>query len=83
MSIIHAELHAKSFETISKQSRQTTACAISKCTNTIWRNKTICKQESKVQLLDNKAKRSSNRNAASSYSLAEQLIAPFFAQSTP
>jgi hypothetical protein len=37
----HAKLGAKSFETISTQSRQTTACAIPKCTNTIWRKETI------------------------------------------
>jgi hypothetical protein len=40
-------------------------------------------QELKAPLLDDKAKRSSNRYAASFYSLAEQLIAPFFAQSAP
>ena len=38
---IHAKLRAKSFETISTQSKQTTACAIPKCTNTIWRKETI------------------------------------------
>jgi hypothetical protein len=38
---IHAKLRAKSFETISTQSRQTTACAIPKRTNTIWRKETI------------------------------------------
>jgi hypothetical protein len=37
----HAKLRAKSFETISTQSRQTTACAIPKYTNTIWRKETI------------------------------------------
>ncbi len=39
---IHAKLRAKSSETISTQSRQTTACAIPKYTNTIWRKGTIC-----------------------------------------
>ncbi len=38
---INAKLRAKSFETISTQSRQTTACAIPKGTNTIWRKETI------------------------------------------
>jgi hypothetical protein len=34
-SSVHAKLHAKSFETISTQSRQTAACTIPKCTNPI------------------------------------------------
>jgi hypothetical protein len=37
---IDAKRHAKSFETISTQSRQTTAGAIPKCTNIIWCKKT-------------------------------------------
>jgi hypothetical protein len=41
-SSIDAKLCAKSFETISTQSRQTTACAIPKCTNIIRRKETIC-----------------------------------------
>jgi hypothetical protein len=39
---IHAKLRTKSFETISTQSRQTTACTIPKYTNTIWRKETMC-----------------------------------------
>jgi hypothetical protein len=38
---IHAKLRAKSFEIISTQSRQTTACAIPKCTNPTWHKETI------------------------------------------
>jgi hypothetical protein len=38
---IHAKLCAKSFETISTQSRQNTAWAIPKYTNTIWHKETI------------------------------------------
>ncbi len=33
---VHAKLCAESFETISTQSRQTTACTIPKCTDPIW-----------------------------------------------
>ena len=40
-SSIHAKLHAESFETIPTQSRQATACTISKCTNPIWCKETI------------------------------------------
>ncbi len=39
---IHAKLCAKKIETISTQSRQTTACAIPKYTNTIWCKETKC-----------------------------------------
>jgi hypothetical protein len=38
---INAKLRAKSFEITSAQSRQTTACAIPKCTNTLQRKETI------------------------------------------
>jgi hypothetical protein len=41
-SSIHAKLRAESFETISTQSRQTTACTISECTDSIWCKETIC-----------------------------------------
>jgi hypothetical protein len=40
-SSVHAKLRAESFETISTQSRQTTACTIPKCTNPSWRKETI------------------------------------------
>ncbi len=46
----------KSFETISTQSGQTTACTIPNCTNPIWCKETIQTQEPKAPLLDNKAK---------------------------
>ncbi len=38
---LHAKLCAKSFETISTQSWKTAACAMPKCTNTIWCKETI------------------------------------------
>ncbi len=41
-SSVHAKLHAESFEIISTQSRQTTACTIPKCPNPICRKETIC-----------------------------------------
>jgi hypothetical protein len=54
-SSIHAKLHAESFETVSTQSKQKTACPIPKCTDTIWHKETIRNTRIKP-LLDNKAK---------------------------
>jgi hypothetical protein len=38
---VYAKLRAESFETISTQSRKTTACTIPKCTNPLWSKETI------------------------------------------
>ncbi len=53
---INAKLSAKSFETISTQSRQTTACAIPKCTNRIWRKETIRNTRINGTIIRHKAK---------------------------
>jgi hypothetical protein len=54
---IHTKLCAKSFETISTQSGQTTSCAIPKCTIQYGAKKQYATQKSETPLLDDEAKR--------------------------
>ncbi len=56
-SSVYAKLYAESFETISTQSRQTTACTIPKSPIQYGANKQYATQESKAPLLDKNAKR--------------------------
>jgi hypothetical protein len=51
----NAKLCAESFKAIPTQSKQTTACTISECTNPIWFKETICNARIEGTPLDDKA----------------------------